>query len=116
MNMQDSFSQLNWLAIIIAAISTFLIGGFWYSLFEKQWMAANGFTREFLEAKKITRCFRLVLHSFHSSWRSTLHCLLGKEVASFGGMAGFMTGFGWIFFAIGIIALFEKKPLSYVLS
>jgi len=44
-----------------------------------------------------------------------LALFIGKEGGSFGGMAGFMTGFGWIFFAIGIIALFEKKPLNYVL-
>ena len=33
----------NWLAIAVAAIAAFLIGGLWYSpiLFAKQWMVAN---------------------------------------------------------------------------
>ena len=38
---------VNWLAVIAAAVSMFVIGGLWYSaLFQKQWMAANGFTDE----------------------------------------------------------------------
>lgn len=33
----------NWLAIIVAAVGAFLIGGLWYSplLFARQWMAAH---------------------------------------------------------------------------
>lgn len=111
MEMQNSFSQLNWVAIFAAAISTFLIGGLWYSLFEKLWMTANGFTREFLRQRKLPVVFGL---SFIFSFIMALNLALfiGKGGAYFGGMAGFMTGFGWIFFAIGIIALFEKKPLK----
>ena len=30
-------------------------------------------------------------------------------------IAGFMTGFGWVALAIGIIALFENRPIKYVL-
>ncbi len=59
MEMQNTFSQLNWPAIFAAAISTFLIGGSWYSLFEKQWMATNGFTREFLKQRKLPIVFGL---------------------------------------------------------
>ena len=114
MEMQNSFSQLNWPAIFAAAISTFLIGGLWYSLFEKPWMTANGFTREFLKQRKLPVVFGLsFIFSFIMAFNLAL--FIGKEGTSFGGMAGFMAGFGWIFFAIGIIALFEKKSLSYVL-
>src|SRR6476620_2991462 len=40
--------QHNYLAILVAAIVAFLIGGLWYSpmLFAKQWMAAHAHTPE----------------------------------------------------------------------
>jgi hypothetical protein len=114
MNMQDSFSQLNWLAIFTAALSAFLIGGFWYSLFAKQWMATNNFTKEFLKERKMPFVFGLsFIFSFIMAFNLAL--FIGKEGIAFGGTAGFMTGFGWIFFAIAIIALFEKRSLTYML-
>ncbi len=43
-----SSSTINWLAGIVAAASTFLLGGLWYSpaLLGKAWMRANGFTED----------------------------------------------------------------------
>jgi len=38
MNIGEAFQDLNWLAVIGAALSTFLIGGLWYSVFEKPWV------------------------------------------------------------------------------
>ena len=114
MEMQDSFSQLNWLAVLIAALSTFLIGGLWYSMFQKQWMASNNFTKEYIGQRKMPFVFGLSL-IFSFIMALNLALFIGKEGTSFGGMAGFMTGFGWIFFAIAVISLFEKRPLKYVL-
>jgi len=44
----------NWLAIAVAAIAAFLIGGLWYSpiLFAKQWMLANLIPTDQMEAMK----------------------------------------------------------------
>ncbi len=43
--------DINYLAVIAAALSTFLIGGLWYSpfMFHKAWAAANGLTEADLE-------------------------------------------------------------------
>ena len=40
----DSFSELNWLAVIVAAVAYFALGAIWYTdaLFGKQWRAATG--------------------------------------------------------------------------
>ena len=37
--------QLNLFAVVVAAVSSFVIGGLWYSplLFQRAWMAANNF-------------------------------------------------------------------------
>ncbi len=113
--MQETFSQLNWIAILVAALSTFLIGGIWYSVFEKPWMAANNFTKELLQQRKLPLVFGL---SFLFS------CIMAFNLAMFIGtkanlhtglLAGFLAGFGWIFFSIAIISLFEKRSLQYVL-
>ena len=44
-----------------------------------------------------------------------LAMFIGPEDVMFGTVAGFMAGVGWVTFAIAIIALFENRPLNYVL-
>ncbi|HNV31146.1 MAG TPA: DUF1761 domain-containing protein, partial [Cyclobacteriaceae bacterium] len=53
--------QLNYLAILVAALSTFLIGGLWYSpaLFGKAWMKENGFTEESMKGGNMVKIFGL---------------------------------------------------------
>ena len=48
MDMQNAFQNLNWLAIIVAAVSAFILGGLWYSplMFAKRWMKETGITEE----------------------------------------------------------------------
>src|SRR3989441_10933551 len=55
-------ANVNILAVIVAAVLTFVLGAVWYSpvLFAKQWMAAQGYTPEKLEAMKqrgVTRAY-----------------------------------------------------------
>ena len=116
MEVSTVIQNLNWLGIIVAALSTFLIGGIWYSpiLFEKSWMQSNEFTAEDLKSRNMPLVFVL---SFVLSFIMALNLamFIGKEDLSFGVTAGFLAGFGWVTLAIGIIALFEKRPLKYVL-
>lgn len=56
-----------------------------------------------------TQCKVALIMSFN------LAMFIGEEDALFGTIAGFMTGFGWIGFAIAIISLFENRPIKYVL-
>ena len=115
MEIQDTFTNLNWLAIFVAAVSTFLIGGIWYSLFEKKWMATNNFTKEYLQQRKLPLVFGLsFLFSFIMAFNLAMF-IGSKATISFGMIAGFLTGFGWVFFSIAIISLFEKRSLKYVL-
>lgn len=114
MNFAEVIQNLNWLAIIVAAFSTFIIGGIWYSVFEKPWMTANNFTQEDLKSRKMPLVFGL---SFFFSFIMSVNLamFIGKEDLAFGTTAGFMTGFGWVAFSIAIISLFENRPLKYVL-
>src|SRR5437879_12164587 len=47
-------ANVNVLAVIVAAVATFILGAVWYSpvLFAKQWVQAHGYTPEQLEAMK----------------------------------------------------------------
>lgn len=114
MDMNETFTQLNWPAILVAAISTFLIGGIWYSIFEKPWMAANSFTKELLQQRKMVLVFVLsFLFSFVMAFN--LAMFIGAKADAYSGsLAGFLAGFGWVFFSIAIISLFEKRSAKYI--
>jgi len=114
MNIGEAFQNLNWLAVICAALSTFLIGGLWYSIFEKPWMVANNFTKEYLMQRKMPVVFGLSF-LFALFMAINLAMFVGKEDLTYGMIAGLITGFGWVSFSIGIIALFENRSLKYVL-
>jgi hypothetical protein len=116
MEMQNAFQNLNWLGILIASASAFLLGFVWYSLlFQKRWMKENGFTEESLKGANMLKIFGLsfflmVIAAFN------LAMFLGKDAgASFGAIAGFLAGFGWVFTFMGVTYLFERKPLALFL-
>lgn len=105
---------VNWLAVIAAAVSMFVIGGLWYSvLFQKQWMAANGFSDEDMRrgspAVIFGTAFILSLLmaanlAFFVSGVPDLGAVIGYSVAA---------GLGWAAFGLSMVALFERRPLAY---
>lgn len=107
-------SKLNFLAILASALSSFLIGGLWYSgaLFGKVWMRENGFTEESLKQANMAKIFGV---SFFLSLIIAINMamFIGPEAdLSFGLFAGFMAGFGWVAMSFGIVYLFERKSLK----
>ena len=45
--MRVDLGQINWLAVVVAAVVTFLLGGAWYSaLFQKVWVKSQNLTDE----------------------------------------------------------------------
>lgn len=115
-------SSINWLAVLVAGISSFVIGGIWYSpgLFGKAWMKDNNFTEE--DVKKgnkgmifgWTLIFSLLMAAnlgmFLLDPKASCPADCGQKVDLTWGMtAGFLAGI-WTFCAIAIHSLFEKKP------
>jgi len=44
-------TEIHWLAVLLAGVAGFAVGGVWYSLlFGKAWMAARGVTKEQIQA------------------------------------------------------------------
>ena len=109
--------DINVMAAVAAAISTFVIGGIWYSplLFHKAWASTNGFTEADLkggEARIFGIAFILALVMAFN-----LAAFLGTPDTdtAWGATAGALTGLGWVAPAIATIALFERRSLSYIL-
>jgi hypothetical protein len=102
-----------WLAIIAATVVAFLIGGIWYSpaVFGRQWMLLNGFTEHDLGRRSMGRVFGL---SFLLALVMTVNLamFLGSSPSiGFCIAAGAAAGIGWSAAGLGIIYLFEGRPL-----
>lgn len=112
MDMGSAFGSLNWLAVIAATLSTFILGGIWYSpiMFGRAWMEVAGISEEKAkQANPVTvygGAFALTLIS-----AINLGMFLGPESdLTFGITAGAAVGIGWVATSFGIVYLFEQRP------
>ncbi|MDQ2657863.1 MAG: DUF1761 domain-containing protein [Bacteroidota bacterium] len=108
---------LNIWAVMVAALSTFLIGGLWYSraLFGNAWMRENGLTEEQLKNGNMVKIFGL---TFLLALIAALNLamFLGPENRpEMGALWGFAAGFGWVATFVGTHYLFERKSLTLFL-
>lgn len=111
-------STLNWPAIIVATLSNFLVGGIWYSplLFGKVWMRENNFTEEDMKKGNTAKIFGLTfLFSFIMAFNLAMFLNDSKTTASWGAIAGFLAGFGWVSMSLFVIGQFERRTTKYLL-
>lgn len=104
-------------AVLVAALSTFLIGGLWYSpaLFGKAWMRENGFTEESMKGANMTKIFGLAF-LLGIVAAINLAMFMGPENdPAMGAMWGFLAGFGWVATFVGTHYLFERRSLKLFL-
>ena len=105
--------EVNWIAVGIAAVSAFVLGGLWYGpLFGKKWAALAGMTDEKKASANMGMTFGL---SFLLSLTAAavFAMFLGPEITlQQGAMYGFSAGLFWVAAAMGINDLFEQRPLG----
>lgn len=119
--------SINWWAVLVAGISSFVTGGIWYSpgLFGKAWMKDNHFTEEQIKQGNKGKIFGFTL-IFSLLMAVNLGMFLADGPAdcpaacvqhtdvSWGATAGFLAGI-WTFCAIAIHSLFELKTWRLIL-
>jgi hypothetical protein len=108
--------DVNWLAVIAAAVSSFVLGGLWYSaLFAKAWQNAAGLSDGQIKSGNMPLIFggSFVLALIASA---SFAVFLGSEAdAMTGAMYGFTAGLCWVSASFGINYLFERKGLTLFL-
>ncbi|MFM7329984.1 MAG: DUF1761 domain-containing protein [Bacteroidota bacterium] len=112
------FSGINPWAILVAALSNFLVGGLWYSplLFAKRWMKEIGLTEEELQKANMPRIFGLTfVFSLVIAVNLAFFQRIYEPDWGTGALVGAMIGLGWVTMSMATNALFERRSLVYVL-
>src|SRR5262245_38917268 len=111
------FSKINYIAVLAAALSTFILGGLWYSplLLGKAWMRVNNFSEADVATFSNARMF---------GWSFIFALVMSLNLAMFlaapgtnivwGMAAGALAGVGWVAMAIAVIGVFENKSWRYI--
>ncbi len=117
-----NLSDLNWLAILAATLSAFVVGFLWYGpVLGRAWMDSAGITEEQVASGNMARIFSLALvfqlvmafclaMFFYGGTAESAELIN----ASSGAFYGFLTGFGWVAMALGVNALFEQRSFRYM--
>lgn len=115
--MENAMAQINYLAVVAAAVSAFIVGGLWYSpvLFGKRWMQLTGITEERAAQANPAKTFGV---AFVWSLLGALvfAMFLGPAPAfGFASGAGFSAGLFWVAGSFAINYQFEQKPAGLLL-
>ena len=106
---------INWLAVLLAALAAFVLGGLWYTtLFAKPWQKLIGM-KDGMGTGDTPNLGKLLLGSFilELIMAANLAAFIGTEADwSFGLAAGLAAGFGWVALAFGVNYMFEGKPFK----
>lgn len=110
-------SKLNWLAVLAAAASTFMLGGAWYSpaLFGKAWQRECGFTDAQLQSRSMGAVFGTSFLLALIMAFNLAAFLQGPPDIAWGISAGALAGVGWVAMAMGVTYLFEARSLKLFL-
>ena len=117
MNLANSLAGINWLAVVVATVIAFAVGGFWYSkaLCGNTWLQEVGLTEEAVSNVNMPRTFggTFVLQFLAVT---ALAVLIGPDSSWQDGLqTGLLVGVFWVATAYGITYLFEQRSLRLFL-
>lgn len=105
------------LAVVVAALSGFMVGGLWYGpIFGKPWLAATGFTAE--QLKRDGSPMRSYLTAFVANLIGAyaLAAVLGADVGTMdGAFAGLFVGLAWVATAFATSYAFENRGMPLLM-
>jgi hypothetical protein len=118
MEFGEIMGSINYPAVIVAALSSFIIGWLWYGpLFGKIWMKLNGFSKENIKEGGMSMPIIMIIN-FVATFLAAfaLAMFLGAESDLFFGIfAGFMIAIFWIATSRLNDVLYERKPFGLFL-
>jgi len=103
----------NFLAVILAAVASFLVGGVWYSKmgFARQWMEETGITEEKAKEMDMKVLFGGALAlNFLAALVMALYLKANQSLIAAVAF-GFAVGSCWVATSFGVNYLFERKSL-----
>ena len=106
--------EINWIAVVVAAVASFLLGGLWYSpaLFGKVWQREAGLTDEQIKNGNMAKIFGLsLLLALLAAWNFA-NFLGPRPSVVFGTAVGASAGLLWVGASFGINYLFERKSFK----
>ena len=110
--------DINWIVVLAAALVGSSLGGLWYGpLFGEPWMRSLGLDPAVMKGQSKKGLRQLLTIVFMLEWvmAACMAYFIGNDADLLQGMLyGFLTGLPWVGFAIAVNALFEQKPMSYI--
>ena len=113
-----SLAGLNWLAIVVAALSAFALGAIWYGpVFGKAWQALSGLTDEDIQQghPALTYGGALVLNLIAAFAMGMVMQLHPAPDLGSGLNVGLLIGLAFVATSFGINYLFAQKPFRLYL-
>jgi MFS family permease len=102
--------HVNWLAVLAAALLSFVLGGIWYSgLFAKPWQAAAGVSDEQMKSGNKPLMFAAAF--LLALIQSTVFAFFEgpNATVTFGAAIGFAAGLCWVAAGIALTYIFERR-------
>ena len=115
MDFGQVISNINFPAVLVAALTAFFIGWLWYGpLFGKKWMELNGFSKENMQHGGLSLPVIMLINYVATALAAlSLAMFLGAEAdAIFGIFAGLMIAVFWIATSRLNDVLYERKPIG----
>ena len=118
MEIGEVLSEINYLAVLVAALSSFIVGWLWYSaLFRKRWMELNGFTQETASEEGLPMPAIMIINYIATALAAFALALFlsGHKGLHYGIFAGFMIAVFWIATNRLNDVLYERQPFGLFL-
>jgi len=109
-------SLINWPAVFVAALSSFMVGGIWYNpkVFGNTWMKESKLKEEELKAASQAKIFGFTgLFSLLMAINLAFFLAVPSTDTTWGATAGALAGI-WGFSAIAIHSLFELRSWKHI--
>ncbi len=108
--------RLNWVAILVAAIASFLFEALWYSVFMNEWLSGIGRTREWLMSSGMSPALQYAVAILCAVIMATVLSICiqvsGEHSARRGILAGALVWIGFVATTWATEYIFEVRTLK----